>query len=177
MSWESRLFDLFDDLEQQAEALHLAERDAEVAELARAEYAEVALASRVHASCGLDVELAILGGTTLRGRLARAGRDWCLVAVTPPVGQVALIPLRAVVAVRGLSARAVPEAARPLPDRLGMGSVLRRLAEDGEPVVVLGTDGSTRHGAVQRVGADFLELAGDSGTVVVPFGAVALLRT
>ena len=38
MSWEESMFAVFDDLEQQAAGLHLAERDAEVADLSLAEY-------------------------------------------------------------------------------------------------------------------------------------------
>ena len=44
MSWEESMFAVFDDLEQQAQGLHLAERDAEVADLTVAEYSRVSLA-------------------------------------------------------------------------------------------------------------------------------------
>ena len=46
MSWHESMFAVFDDLEQQAEGLHLAERDAEVADLTLAEYTRVTLAAR-----------------------------------------------------------------------------------------------------------------------------------
>ena len=48
MHWEERLLAVFDDLEQQAEGLALEARDAEVAELGRAEYAAVDVAARLH---------------------------------------------------------------------------------------------------------------------------------
>ena len=176
MTWESRLFDLFDDLEQQAEGLHRVDLDAEFAELARAGYSEVALASRFHASPAHAVEITLTGGAVVRGELGRAGRDWCLVAEAQPTGQEVLVSLPAVTAVRGLSTRAVPEAARPLSARLGLGSVLRRVAEEAERVHVVSTDGSRRQGVVQRVGADFFELSSEPGLVVVPFVGLALLR-
>ena len=52
MVWDERLFDLLDDLEGQAEALYAAERDAELADRSRAEYASVTLESRLMASTG-----------------------------------------------------------------------------------------------------------------------------
>ncbi len=175
MSWESRLLDLFDDLEQQAEGLHRAELDAEVAELARAEYSEVALAARFHASRGRTVEAALTGGAVVRGELGRTGRDWCLVHEPVP-GREVLLSLPALAAVRGLSTRAVPEVARPLTARLGLGSLLRRVAEEAEPVHLVGTDGTGRQGVLGRVGSDFVELSTDQGVVVVPFPGLALLR-
>ena len=50
MGWEASMFALFDDLEQQAEGMHLADRDADVADLSLAEYARVNLAARLHAA-------------------------------------------------------------------------------------------------------------------------------
>ena len=52
MSWEDRIFSLLDDLEAQAEGAFAAERDLEVAERARAEYASVTLAARLSARQG-----------------------------------------------------------------------------------------------------------------------------
>ncbi len=176
MRWDSRLAALFEDLEQRADGLHRAERDAGVSELARAEYSEVTLADRVHASLARPVQVTVSGGVTLQGLLRRAGRDWCLLqGQAPPPGEV-LVSLAAVTQIRGLSPRAVPEAARPLPDRLGLASVLRRLSEQGGPVVLVGTDGGQHSGMLRRVGADFLELNGDTGVLAVPLSAVALVR-
>ena len=61
MSWEEQLFSVLDDLEAQAEALYDAERDLELADRSRSEYARVTLTSRLMAS--LDAEL----GLELRG--------------------------------------------------------------------------------------------------------------
>jgi hypothetical protein len=175
MTWERRLFDLFEDLEQQADGLSRAGRDAEVAELAVAGYAEVDLAARVHASVGSEVELWLAGGEIVRGRLARAGADWCLLHAPAPARE-HLVRIAALAVARGLSSRAVPEPARRVTARLGWGSVLRSVAEERRAVHVLGVDGRQRHGVVQRVGADFFELAGENDSWVLPFGAVAALR-
>lgn len=175
MTWEGRLLDLFEDLEQQAAGLDRAERDAEVAELAAAGYAEVDLEARVHASVGSEVALALLGGDVVRGTVARAGVDWCLV-LAPTAPRESLVRLGAVTAAGGLSARAVPAPARRVTARLGWGSVLRSLAEERGPVQVVGVDGRTRQGVVHRVGADFFELVGDPGPWVVPFSGVASVR-
>jgi hypothetical protein len=61
--------------------------------------------------------------------------------------------------------------------RLGLGSVLRRIAGQRDGVVVVSADGERRSGSVGRVGADFLELAvTDGGVEVVPFAGVVALR-
>ena len=173
VSWEARLLDLFEDLEQQAEGAALVARDSEVAELARAEYSEIDLASRCHASLDQQVELTGPAGLVVRGRLARAGDGWCLV-----VGDAHewLFALAHLLTVRGLSAQARPPALRPVTARLGVGSVLRELAEDQAEVTLARTDGELRRGRLGRVGRDFLELASDAGQEVVPFSAVAAVR-
>ena len=180
MSWEQRLLDLFEDLEQQAEGAALAARDAEVAELARAEYSEVDVASRWHASVGQDVELTGPHGLVVRGRVARVGAGWCLVTEDRRAGaepQEWVFVLGCLVSGRGLSTHALPPPSRPLPARLGLGSVLRQVAEERTPVTVVRIDGERRRGHVGRVGKDFLELRPESGGLeVLPFSAVVALR-
>jgi hypothetical protein len=181
VSWERRLLDLFDDLEQQAEGAALVARDAEVAELARSEYSEVGLADRWHASTGRHVELTALGGVVVRGRVARVGAGWCLVVPEPGAttvqGQEWLVALSGLVAVRGLSPQAQPASLRPLTARLGLASALRGIADDQEQVTVVRTDGERRRGRVGRVGRDFLELLDEAGRLeVVPFSAVSAVR-
>jgi hypothetical protein len=151
MSWEERLLDLFEDLEQQAEGAALVARDAEVAELARAEYAEVELASRCHASVGQLVELTTAQQLVVRGRLVRAGEGWCLVSAEEAgaaggAGAEWLVAFSAVVSWRGLAGQARPEGVRPITARLRLGSVLRPLAEDRARVVLVRSDGVQRHG-------------------------------
>jgi hypothetical protein len=174
MRWEDRLTALFDDLEQQAEGLALAERDAEVAERSRAEYAGVDLAARLHASVERSVAVHVVGFGWLVAPLTRVGADWCLFV---DGHQEWVVPFAAVSAARGLSERAVGVSARRVTARLGLGSFLRGVAESREPVLVHRRDGASHRGAVRRVGADFLELSGHDGTVdLLPFGHLAALR-
>ena len=100
MGWDERLFDLLDDLEGQAEALYAAERDAELADRSRAEYAAVTLAGRLMASVGRDVLLDVDGTGPVRGELRRVGTGWCL--VSGDAGDW-LVPLAAITAVLALS--------------------------------------------------------------------------
>jgi hypothetical protein len=181
VSWERQLDALFTDLEHQAEGLALADRDAAVAELVRAEYAEVDLASRVHASLGSSVELGVGGFGPVRGQLVAAGAGWCLLAPDARESgsrhDETVVVLAAVVSARGLAAGARPESVRPVTHRLGLGSVLRQAAETGDPVAVGRRDGTVRQGALGRVGADFVELLDDGGAVeVVPFSGIAVVR-
>ena len=173
MSGEHDLSDLFEDLEQQAQGLRLADRDAEVADRARAEYAVgVDLAARVHASLGRPVALGVRGVGTLEGTLASAGPDWCLLAAA---GGEWLVRLTAITLGRGLSERAVVERARPVSGRLGIGSALHRLAEARTPAAVHGIDGARVRGRVARVGPDFFELRVDDDGSGRPGGEVAVV--
>jgi len=173
-----RLGGLFEDLEQQAAGMHLAERDAELADRARGEYAAVTFASRIHASLAHEVALALVDGHVVEGTLTQAGTDWC--RVVKPDGQaVWLVRLEAVAAAYGLSSRAVPEAARPAVARLSFGSAVHRLAEDHDEVLVQIASGTRLRVKVLRIGADFLEVesAGPAESqTVVPFGAVLVVR-
>lgn len=183
--WEQRLLAVFDDLEQQAEGLALAERDAQVADLSRAGYAELDLIARLHGAVGHAVELSVAGLGRLRGTIVRVGAGWLL---TDDGHHEWLVRQGALAELRGLPERAVDEAARPATARLGLASVLRSIADDAAPVVLHGTDGDVRRVRLRRVAADFVELeadpdagpAGRSGRdgalAVVPFPAIAAVR-
>ncbi|QNN53606.1 hypothetical protein [Nocardioides mesophilus] len=178
MRWEERLLAVFDDLEQQADGLALAVRDAEVPELARAAYAEVDLASRLHASVGHPLTLTVAGVGEVAGELLRAGRGWCLVGRGAGTW---VVRTEGIVAVRGLSEQALGGDHRQLPARLGLGSMLRSLAEATVPVAAYAFDASVHTGRVRRVGADFFELWEPATTDVagwrlVPFHAISALR-
>lgn len=166
---------LLDDLEMQAEGLHLAERAAEVEELSVAEYAEVPLAGRLHASTGREVRAALRDDDELRGRLVRVGADWFLVEQAQAAW---FVHLPAVRVVTGLDARSVPEEARPLSARLSLRSVLRGLAAERRGCALHLSGGRVVHGSLVRVGADFVELrAGEPAeTIVVPLAAVSVVR-
>jgi hypothetical protein len=152
--WDERLFDLLDDFEGQAEAVFAAERDVELADRSRAEYASVTLVSRLMASQGRLVALEVAGVGGVRGELRRVGSGWCL--VSGDVGDW-LVPVEAVTSAEGLSDRAVPEVAWPHVSRLGLGSALRRLADDATRCVVFTRAGARHEVLLRRVGRDFVE--------------------
>lgn len=178
MRWDDHLTDVFEDLEQQAEGLALAERDAEVAELTRAEFAQVDLAGRLHGSLGRSVVLHVQGVGRLQGLLSRAGTGWCLLDAGSAEW---VVRLGALASLRDLAERAVPEQARPLPSRLGLSSALRGVAEARRQAVVHRLDGSSTRGVLLRVGADHLDVAtaelGSGLVETVPFPAVAAVRS
>ena len=175
MRWDLRLQALFDDLEQQAAGLSLAERDAEVAELRRAEYAEVDLAARLRASVGARLLVDVLGVGAIEGELHRVGEGWLLLGAA----QDWIVAATALGSVRGLLDRVAPSGPRPVQGRLGIGSVLRGVAVARSEVVLHRSDGRSTRGALGRVGADFVELhVGESGHVeVLPFTGVAAVRS
>ena len=177
MRWDQRLGDLFDDLEQQAEGLALAERDAEVAEQSRAEYARVDLAARLHASVGARLLVTVPQVGPLDGLLRRVGEDWCLLEV----GECEwIVRTSATGSLRGLADRAVPESLRPVTARLGWPSAMRGVADGRGSVVLHRRDGTQARGALVRVGADFVELLGEEEPgrpAVVPLAAVVAVRS
>ncbi|WP_193607316.1 hypothetical protein [Nocardioides lijunqiniae] len=175
MPWEDELFEVLDDLEQQAAALYDAERAPELADRSRAEYQQVTLAARLMASLDRDVALDVRGLGTVTGSLRRVASGWCLLG---GAGQDWLVPLPAVTAVTGVSERAVPEVAWSPVSRLGLASPLRRVAESGERCVVHTVEGRRHEGALSRVGGDFVEVVGPSGrTVLVAFEGLAAVQS
>lgn len=171
---------IFEDLEQQAAGLELAERDAELLDRAQGEYAGVTLAGRVHASVGRQVEVTLTGGLVVEGTLTAAGTGWC--TITPAEPAVTwLVPTAAVALLRGASARSVAEPARPVTARLGFGSALRGLVADASEVVVHTVSEVPLRLRVLRVGADFAEVIDVGATdvrrsLVLPFAAVRAVR-
>jgi len=175
MSWEHDLFALFDDLEGQAAAAWEADREAELADRSRAEYGAVTLASRLMASRGRDVVLDLPHLGRLEGRLARLGEEWCLLGAA---GQDWVVPLRAVVGVRGASERSVPEVAWSPVDRLSLRAALRRLADAGARCLVHVADGTRHEAYVERVGADFMECRDTAGaTFLVPYAGLVAVQS
>lgn len=158
MGPDDQLAALFEDLEQQAAGLQLTDRDVEVAERTRAEYAEVTLVSRVRGSVGARVGLEVAGAGSLSGQVMRVGPDWVLLGL-PEGGPQWVVRLAAVVSATGLAATSVSERVAGVTARLGLRSVLRGLAESRTELVVHHQDGTRHRGVVARVGADFAELA------------------
>ena len=183
MRWEQ----LFTDLEAQLDAAETAEQQAEEASRARAEHGRVRLVDRVRGAHGHEVSLRCLGGATVAGRLVDVGIDWLL--LVDGQGREVLVATAAVTVVAGLG---TPTAAGS-PDgevarRLDLRRALRGLARDRAPVSCLLADGGVLTGTVDRVGADFLELAEHpldqprrrgavTGVRAVPVRAVVAVRT
>jgi hypothetical protein len=177
---DDRLGSLFEDLEQQAAALELEERDAELVDRVQGEYAAVTLGDRVHASLGRAVRLTLHGGEVWEGTLARAGADWLEGTTEGSAGPVGwLVRIDAVCLAAGLSPRALPVAARPAVARLGFSSALRRFAEAVGEVRLLPVGGPDLEGRVVRVGADFVEVdqRSSAGPIVVAFSALRAVRS
>ncbi|MFC4784121.1 hypothetical protein ACT8ZV_06580 [Nocardioides sp. MAHUQ-72] len=175
MAWEEELFALFDDLEQQAEALYDADRGPELADRSRAEYHHVTLASRLMASLDHEVALDLLGAGTVRGVLERVGTGWCLLRGS---AQDWVVRTDAVTRVLGASERSVPEVAWSPVTKLGLGSALRRVAGAGERCLLHLVDGGRHEAVLRRVGADFVEASVGEGRVqLFAFTALAAVQS
>jgi hypothetical protein len=179
VGWDEGLFDLLDDLEGQAAALFAAERAAELADRSRAEYATVTFEARLMASVGREVALDVAGAGRVAGALRRVGAGWCLVT---GAGRDCLVPTGAVETAAGLSERAVPEVAWSPVARLGLGSALRRLADEGVPCVLLTRSGSRHDVVLARVGRDFMEADADADgerprRLVLPLAALGAVQS
>jgi hypothetical protein len=178
MRWER----LFDDLEAQLDAAENEELAAEVADRSRREAARLRFVDRLRGNAGRPVVVTIPGGQ-VEGWIGRVGADWVLLETHQKAD--VLVPLAAVLLVQRLgSVSAEPGSEGAVSARLGLGHVLRAVARDRSEVSVFLTDSSRRTGRIDRVGADFLELAahepGEPGrvteTLTVPFCALAAVR-
>lgn len=179
MSWEQALLDLFDDLETQAAGLAGSAREADAADLARAEYAEVTWAERLHGALGRDVRIEAAGQTKVAGRLERVGRGCAAVRATDVPRVLHLVNVDHLTSLVTHSLRADAESTQPVTSRLGFASAVRHLAEEVDDVALRLVDGRRLTGALARVGADFLEVAPDvgaaDGVLLVPMTAVVTL--
>ena len=175
LNWEEHLFSVLDDLEQQAEALYDAERDLDLADRSRSEYAQVTLASRLMASLDTDLILELRGVGRVAGTLQRVGSGWCLLH---SAGLDWIIRAGAITLVQDASPRSVPEVAWSPVTRLGLGSALRRLADAGERCLVHRVDGGRYDVVLTRVGQDFVEGTDESGrTILVAFSGLSAIQS
>lgn len=158
MRWSA----LFEDLEAQARVLDDASRAGEVAQLARAEAAELRFADRVRAATG-PIRVHRRDGSFLRGAVDSSGPDWLL--MRDEQGNEVLVLADGLSGASGLGSSARP-ATGVVARRLSALSVLRGLAQDRATVVVTLVDGSAVTGTIDRVGADFLELAVHAADVI-----------
>lgn len=154
MRWDG----LFADLEAQAAALEQAERGAEVAERTRGEVGALGLIERLRSATGLSLRLRLPAHLIVNGALIRVGPDWLL--LDEDTGREIVVSIRAVLAVRGLARySASPDTMPAVDSRLGIRHALRGIARDRSVVRVHLADGSTLDGTIDRVGADFAEIA------------------
>jgi hypothetical protein len=154
MRWDG----LFADLEAQAESLYVAQRAGETEGRARAELARLPLVDRLRPSVGAQLRLRCRDGLAVNGTLLRAGAGWLL--IDEGAGREAVIASAAVSSLSGLSRWSAPLGSMPVVEsRLGLTHVLRGIARDRSGVR-LHLDGSVViDGTLDRVGADFLEMA------------------
>ena len=154
MRWEQ----LFADLEGQLDEQEAAADQAEEASRARAEYGRVRLSDRLRGALRQELSVRCRGTGELTGRLFGVGVDWLL--LTDAQGREVVVATGAVIAVAGLGAGTAPATAEgAVARRLDLRRALRGLARDRAAVTVLLEDGSVLGGTIDRVGADFLELA------------------
>jgi len=163
---------LFADLEAQYDAAAQAELAAEVADRSRREIATIRLADRIRASAG-DVQLGVIGSEPVRGTISASGPDWVLVADGPAE---VLVPLGALTWARDLSTVADP-ATSAVAAKLNLGYALRGIARDRAEVTVALRSGERVTGTVDRVGADFVDLAEHPLGEPRRTGAVHAIRT
>lgn len=182
MRWES----LFADLEAELEAAEANELDLELRDRARSEIARLRLLDRLTGALGHDLTAYVDGAGSLHGRLLRCGPDWLLLG---ELGREVLVPYAAVLGITGLGRRsAEPGSEGAVGARLGLTYALRGLARGRLPCAVVVRDGSAANGTVDRVGADFVEVAehpaGEPRRAeavrqvrTIPIAALALVRS
>jgi hypothetical protein len=154
MRWD----DLFADLEAQADALEVAERAAEVGERARIEFGAIGVVDRLRAAVGNPIRVQLRGGAAIGGVMQRVGPDWLLLGEGG--GREAVVTIAALRAVHGLGRlSAVPGTGGPVLARLTLRSALRGVARDRSAVRLHLVDGEVLDGTIDRVGADFVEVA------------------
>ena len=184
MRWQQ----LFADLQAQFEAEEAAVDRAESASRARAEVGAVGIADRLRGAVGNPVTLGCGRAGTFAGVLVEVGPDWLL--VEHDGARSCLVALSAVRSVAGLGRRtaAAAELPGPVRGRLDLRRALRGLARDRSVVQVVLDDGSVLGGTLDRVGADYVELAEHpadlprraeavQGVRAVLIGGIAVVRT
>lgn len=168
----------------QAAAQDALERAAEVEERARAEIGTLTLAARLRGSVGERVLARLSGDVTLSGRVVRTGPGWTL--LEEEADREAVLAHAHICVVRGL-ARHSRVTAGIVESRLGLRSVLRGIARDRSAVRIHLPAGLSLDATIDRVGADYLEVAAHPaseprrraevrGVELVPLSAVVAVR-
>jgi hypothetical protein len=148
--------ELFDDLAGQLSATFTGELRAEADERARAELAHVALLDRLSGSGEVFVDIELVDGERVHGRVVGTGDGWCRVETGR---EEMLVPMSALARVQVGSGLARVAPHPTLRRRLGLRPVLRALARRRVYVRIAVAGGSTVGGTVDAVGADHVELA------------------
>ncbi len=197
MRWDR----LFTDLEARFDELVDAEAAAESADRERVAVGAVRATQRLAGSIDRPIRVRLAGGASVSGVLRSVGPDWLL--VTEGQGRDCVVALVAVTAVEGLTAATGPEISG-FALRLDLRRALRGLARDRSPVAVAmtgwaaGTAGpgtgaygpigaGELTGTIDRVGADFIEMAVHAAweprragavrsVALVPLGGIVLVR-
>lgn len=182
MRWD----DLFADLDAQASALEVAERASEIGERTRIEVAAIGMLERLRAAIGTPMRVQVVGGLALGGTLLRAGPDWLL--LDEGSGREAVVALAGVRSVHGLGRlSAIPGSGGPVLAKLTLRTALRGIARDRSGVRIQLVDGEVLDATIDRVGADFVEIARHAAgearrradvrdVLLVPFSALAAVR-
>jgi hypothetical protein len=178
---------LFADLQAQFEHEESSAERTEAGSRARAEIGGLGLGDRLRGSVGARLTVTVRGAGAVSGCLEEVGAGWLL--LSDDLARDVLVATAAVRAVTGLGRRTgVPEPSGSLRGRLDLRWALRGLARDRAAVHVVLDDGSVFLGTVDRVGADYLELAEHAeaeprraeavhGVRAVAISAVAVVRT
>src|SRR4051794_10964805 len=178
---------LFADLDAQLAAADAAELAGEVVDRTRREVARLHLADRARLAIGAEVSVGLGAAGATSGRLERGGAGGGPLGGTGGIDQ--LVCTQALTWVTGLPALAAdPDAQSVVRSRLGLTYALRGIARDRAPVTNVLRDASTCTGTIDRVGADFLDLAEHApgeprrSTAVrsarsIPLSALAMVRS
>ena len=181
---------LFADLEAQFVAADQASLALEVRDRTRREAGLIRLVDRLSPALGQRLTVTVQGVGPIEGNLSGAGTDWILLTGGHgPTEREVLICSAAVLGLIGLGPAARPPASESaVSARLDLRWALRCLVRDRAGVQISLTDGALLQGTLDRVGADYVELAehpqGEPrrSTAVrqlrlIPVTALALLRS
>jgi hypothetical protein len=183
MRWQQ----LFADLQGQLEEHETAAERADWASRARVEVGAVPLSDRLRGSIDSAVSVRCRGAGQVTGRLVEVGPDWLL--LEDDSARQCLVGMGAIRAVGGLGRRtAAADESGAVRARLDLRWALRALARDRTAVQVVLDDGFVLNGTLDRVGADYIELAEHpvdeprraaavQGVRAVVIAAVALVRS
>ncbi|RFU21796.1 hypothetical protein [Geodermatophilus marinus] len=182
MRWQR----LFADLQAEFEEAAAAAERAEDGSRRRAEVGGVRLAERLAGAVGQPVAVRCRGAGEVTGLVLDVGADWLL--LRDDQHREVLVAAGGVTVVGGLTRQTVPAAAVAVRARPDLRRAVRALVRDRATVQVVLDDGTALLGTLDRVGADFVELAEHPadrprraaevrGVRTVALAAVAVVRT